>query len=521
MYDVLIRGAEIYDGTGGKPFTADVAVRNGCIASVGGPEPKPAKQVIDARGKCLLPGFIDAHTHSDVVTLTHHSREEALRQGITTEVLGSCGIGVVPMSRGREDYVRSVRAITGDPGNMGDIHSVDTYFNNVGNAATNYALQLAHCPVRIEAVGNRDTPIGKPEMAAMEAVAHKAFEEGACAFSTGLAYFPCAFSDTEEVVRLCCVAREHGVPFTIHQRSVVNRHFPNGIDPLGEAFEIARKSGVHLHLSHYKTRKFNVGNVEEVVRPIEEALQEGLHVTADFYPYPAGCGYIAVFLPAWVMDGSTEDALSRMADPKLRDRILADMEKDPKKLADGTFSHAPKHPDYLGRTFVEVARSNGQRVSEMLLQFLLEEELDGGYIPDMDFSEEMLARFRSDYARLIQKPYYMLGSDTLPLQQRPHPRTLDTFPKMLRVAREHAVPLETLANRLSSAPAEVFGLENRGVIRPGFHADLLLFNKEEGFIADRPETVLVNGVCKLSGNVLAPELSGQGLRHRSYYENRK
>lgn len=521
MYDILIRGAEVYDGSGGKPYVADVAVRDGRIVCVGNPEPLPAKQAVDGRGKCLLPGFIDAHTHSDVVTINHHSREEALRQGITTEVLGSCGIGVVPMTEGREDYLYSVRAITGTPHGMEGIHSVDSYFKTVGNAATNYALQLAHCPVRIGAVGNRDIPIGKTEMAAMEALAHKAFEEGACGFSTGLAYFPCAFSDTEEVVRLCCVAREHGVPFTIHQRSVVNRHFPNGIAPLGEAFEIARKSGVHLHLSHYKTRKANAGNVEQVVRPIEEGLQEGLHITADFYPYPAGCGYIAVFLPAWVMEGSTQDVLSRMADPKLRDRILAEMEKDPKKLADGTFSHAPKHPQYLGRSFEEVAASTGERVSELLLRFLLEEELDGGYIPHMDFGEEILARFREDYAQLICKPYYMLGSDTLPLQDRPHMRTFDTFPKMLRIAGQQGVPLETLANRFSAAPAQVFGLENRGKIAPGYQADLLLFNKEEAFIADRPEMVFVNGICKCSGDVLFPELTGQGLRHKGYYENRK
>jgi len=174
--------------------------------------------------------------------------------------------------------------VVGEPKNLEGIDSVGSYFDVVGNAATNYAQQAAHCPIRIGAVGNRDVPIGKDEMAAMETLAHRAFEEGACAFSTGLAYFPCAFSNTEELVRLCCVAREHGVPFTIHQRSVVNRHFPNGIDPLGEAFEIARKSGVHLHLSHYKTRKSSVGRVEEVVRPIEEGLSEGLHITADFYP---------------------------------------------------------------------------------------------------------------------------------------------------------------------------------------------------------------------------------------------
>ena len=513
MYDILIRGAEIFDGTGGAPFFADVAVAGGRIAAVGSRLPaESAAQVIEADGMCLLPGFIDAHTHSDVMELLHASREEALRQGITTEVVGSCGIGVVPMRQGQDDYIRTVTSIVGDPGPMGSVHSVDDYFRAVGNAGTNYAFQVAHSPIRIAAVGNRDVSVGEAELAAMEAVAHRAFEEGACAFSTGLAYYPASYCDTNEVVRLCRVAKEHGVPFTIHQRSVVNRHFPNGIDPLGESFEIARQSGVHLHLSHYKTRMATVGRVESVTGPIERALDEGLSVTADFYPYPAGCGYIAVFLPPWVMEGDTDEVLERLADPALRGRILRAMEADPAKLADGIFTHAPRHPEYLDRSFTEVAAETGEKVSELLLRFLLEEELDGGYTPHMDLPPEKAERFEADCAELISKPYYMLGSDTLPAHDRPHPRTFDSFPRMLRIARKNAVPLELLVSRLCAGPAKVFALEGRGLIREGYFADLLLFRRRQGAMEDRPDTVFVNGVCRLRAGQLLPGLSGQGIR---------
>ena len=513
MYDVLIQGAKIFDGTGEAPFTGDVAIAGTRIAAVGRIPADCAAKVIRADDMCLLPGFIDAHTHSDVMELLHKSREEALRQGITTEVVGSCGIGVVPMWEGQDDYIRTVSSIVGDPGPMGSVHSVDDYFHAVGSAATNYAFQVAHSPIRVAAVGNRDLPVGETELAAMEAVAHQAFEDGACAFSTGLAYYPASYCDTGEVVRLCRVAKEHGAPFTIHQRSVVNRHFPGGIDPLGEAFAIARKSGVHLHLSHYKTRMATVGMVEAVTVPIERALQEGLRVTADFYPYPAGCGYIAVFLPPWVMEGNRSDVLERLADLSLRDRILRAMEADPIKLADGIFTHAPRHPEYLDRSFADVAAETGEKVSELLLRFLLEEELCGGYMPHMNLPEERLERFEADCAELISRPYYMLGSDTLPAQNRPHPRTFDSFPRMLRIAGKHHVPVELLANRLSAGPAKVFGLEARGLIREGYFADLLLFRRKQEGMEDRPDTVFVNGICKLRSGQLSPVLSGQGIRH--------
>jgi len=513
MYDILIKGAEIYDGTGEAPFIADVAVSGDRIAAVGQLPAESAKQVVNADGMCLLPGFIDSHTHSDAMELLHHSREEAIRQGITTEVVGSCGIGIVPMWKGQDDYISTIISVTGYPGPMGSVNSVDDYFNAVGNAGTNYAFQVAHSPIRIAAVGNRDVNIGEKEMAAMESVAHKAFEDGACAFSTGLAYYPASYCDTEEVVKLCRVSAEHNAPFTIHQRSVINRHFPNGIDPLGESFEIARKSGVHLHLSHYKTRKATVGQVSAVTGPIEKALAEGMSVTADFYPYPSGCGHINVFLPTWAMEGDSADVLARLADPKLRERIISTLDADP-RINDGSFTHAPKHPEYLDRTFADVAKETGEKVSEMLVRFLLEEELEGGYAPGLELSEEKAARFEQDCADLISKPYYMLGSDTLPAQGSPHPRTFDAFPKMVRIANKCGVPIQTLANRMCAGPAKVFGLENRGMIKNGCFADILLYRKNNGKMEDRPQSVFINGVCKLDNGVLSPVMSGQGIRHK-------
>lgn len=514
MYDVLIKCAEIYDGTGKSPVIADVAISGQRIAAVGQLPEESADSVINADGMCLLPGFIDSHTHSDAVELMHQSREEALRQGITTEVVGSCGIGIVPMYKGQDDYISTITSITGDPRPMGHVNSVDDYFNAANNTATNYAFQVAHSPIRIAAVGNRDVFIGEPELAMMEKVTHQAFEDGACAFSTGLAYYPASYSDTEEVIRLCKVAKEHNAPFTIHQRSVVNRHFPNGIDPLGESFEIARKSGVHLHLSHYKTRKATVGNVSLVTAPVEKALEEGLSVTADFYPYPAGCGEINVFLPPWVMEGDSQDILCRLADPALHDRIISALEADSVKLTDGIFTHAPKHPDYLDRSFTDVAKETGEKVSELLLRFLIEEDLEGGYAPHMDLPENRLERFNEDCAELISKPYFMVGSDTLPAQNKPHPRTFDTFPKMIRIANKYNVPIEMLVNRIAASPAKVFGLENRGMIKTGYFADLLLYRKQCGKLEDRPASVFVNGVCKLDSGVLTNMMPGQGIRHK-------
>ncbi len=478
MFDLLIRDAQIYDGNGGEPFVADLAISDGKIADIGDFHEASAQKTIDARGLSLFPGFIDTHTHSDIALLNAPERTEALLQGITSEVISACGIGVLPMTEGRDKYLKSVTAITGTMRENRAFQNLTEYAAAIGKSGTNYAVSVPHSPLRVEAVGFCDVPMGKKEMDRMKGLLKESLEEGACSFSTGLAYYPASFCDTEELVELCKVAAEFDVPFCTHLRSVINRYFDkNSFDATGEALEIARKSGVRLHYSHRRTVQANIGQVDSVLSPINEGNTQGMKITADFYPYPVGAGYVAVYLPLPLMNGDLSFTLSHLDSAEKQAAVGKEMEARIPNLSDGIFIHAPKHPDYVGRSYEEIVAETGESVGTMLARFLFEEELDGGYRPHITISPDQEKAMERDFAEIIKNPYYMVGSDTLPLQMMPHPRSCGTFPKMLRIAREQNIPLSLMANRLCKSPATVFGMKHRGEIKKGNFADVTLFDK--------------------------------------------
>lgn len=507
MFDLLIRNATIFDGSGAPGAVADVAIADGRIAAVGSFPYAKSRRVLQAEGHFLMPGFIDAHTHSDAEIANGSLRKEAILQGITTEIVSACGIGVVPSHAQSRAYLDTVRGIIGSL--RSDIHteSIRAFYASTRQCATNYAMQLAHSPLRYAVVGCHDADPSPQQLQAMQQALSDALAQGACAFTTGLSYYPASFCNTDELVALCRVATEFGAPFCIHQRSVTNRHSAGISAPLDEAFTIARKSGVHLHLSHYKTRPASLGGVEQLTAPIERALDQGMRVTADFYPFPVGCGYVAVNLPLWVMDGTPQQILSRLADPNLRPQIAAQMEQEHPALANGIFTHAPKHASYLGKTYRQVAQEAGLSVAQMLIQFLYEEALDGGYMPDFQPSAEQLEIFYDDCAALLRKPYYMVGSDTLPSHSNPHPRSSQTFPTILSIAKSRSVPLSMLAARLSAAPAALFHLNGRGRIAQGYCADLILLDA-----AYQVRDVWINGRQAVVGGEFQPGYAGQPLR---------
>lgn len=507
MFDLLIRNATVFDGSGSPGRIADVAIEGNQIAAVGSFPYAKSRCSLRADGCFMLPGFIDAHTHSEAEIANGSLREEAIRQGITTEIVGACGIGVVPLSGESRMYLDTVKGIIGSLHAGISTESINAFYASTRRCATNYAMQLAHSPLRYTAVGCHDTDASPAQLHAMQRGLYDALAQGACAFTTGLSYYPAAFCDTKELIQLCRTANEFDAPFCIHQRSVENRHSAGKLTPLNEAFTITRESGVHLHLSHYKTRPTSIGSVEQLTAPIERALEQGLRVTADFYPFPVGCGYVAVNLPIWVMDGTPQQILSRLSDPALRPQIAAQMEREHPTLADGIFTHAPNHPSYLGKTYQQAAQAAGLSVAQMLIQFLYEEAMDGGYMPEFHPTAEQTELFYDDCAALLRKPYYMVGSDTLPSHSKQHPRSLYTFTTVLSIAKSRAVPLSMLAERLCAAPAALFHLNGRGRIAQGYYADLVLLDTEYQI-----QDVWINGRRAVAGREFQPGYSGQPLR---------
>ena len=476
MLDCVIWGGMICDGSGRPPYPADVGIRGDRIECVGTLRDVKARKTVDAAGLYVLPGMIDVHCHSDVWLLKHPDRMDAVSQGITTEIVGPCGIGVFPLTGENRQYPRQVRAIIGD-----EVHafsSCDEYLNSLPATALNVAAHVSHSPLRAEAAGFGDQPLTEESRKKLIDLTSRAFEEGACALSTGLAYFPAAFGDTDEVALLGKVASRFDAPVTVHQRTALRAPDP-AFDPREEVLEFARRSGARLHYSHYRTTPKTAGETDALLAPIRRGRAEGLRITADFYPYPVGAGYTAVILPMWAMDGGMERAMEALSSPRLRDRLLKDVVRNNPRLSDGVVVHAPRHPGYLGRTYEDIARERGQDIPHMLLDLLREEELNVGYQISHDFSPEALEQQEKDFITLLREPYYMLGSDSLPGQALTHPRSYGAFAKMLRLAGKYGLDWGLVAQRVSAAPAELFGLKNRGKLEKGYYADLFLLDAEK------------------------------------------
>ena len=351
-------------------------------------------------------------------------------------------------------------------------------------------------------------------------LARQAFEEGACALSTGLAYFPAAYSDTDEVAALCRVAKEFDAPVCVHQRTALRQPDP-AFSPKEEVLEFARRSEARVQFSHFRTSPSTARKIEELLEPINRGRAEGLNLTADFYPYPIGAGYTAVILPMWAMENGLARTLEILRDQRMRPALVEAVLHNNPTLENGVVVHAPKHPGYIGRTYSDIAEMRGQDVANMLLDLLLEEELDVGYQLVRSFREEDLALLEGDFIRLLEKPFYMLGSDSLPGQMHRHPRSGGAFTKMLRLALKYGMNPATFANRVSTNPAMMFGLAKRGRLTEGYYADVIVVNGDEvteTATFDHPwglsrgiDQVFVNGVLTCANGELTGALAGRSL----------
>lgn len=475
MFDVLIKGARIYDGDGGPYYIADVGIRGDRIVRIGNLQDADAGEVFDADGLCLMPGFIDVHTHSDAWLFHDPARAAVVCQGVTTETVGDCGIGIFPLSPdNRKEYNRCLRGILSDLPEDIRFSTCGEYLEALPPTGPNVAAKLAHSPIRMEAAGFHDVPLRGGLLDKAVRLTRQAFEEGAIGLTTGLSYYPASFCDTEEVIALCKVAATYDAPMSVHMRSVFRTADP-AFSPTEEVLAFARKSGCAVHYTHYRTAPENAGQLDRLLDPILRGLSEGIRVTADFYPYPVGAGHCAFFLPLWVNDGGFDRIMERLRTPSLREKIIKDMQNYLPKMETVVFLHVPHHPEYLNRSIVDVAKERSQTVPEALLDILCEEDLLVGFTQLSDYPRNELQRNEQDFMALIQKPYYMVGSDSIPMFDFPHPRTYGTFAKILRLAGEHEVDLSLLANRLSKLPAQTFHLAGRGEIKEGKFADLCVF----------------------------------------------
>jgi N-acyl-D-amino-acid deacylase len=399
-----------------------------------------------------------------------------------------------------------------------DFNDVDGYLKKFDKkTAINVAYQVPHGTIRLEALGFNDIPLKGYALDKAKDLMREAFEPGGYSI-TGLSYYPCSYSDTDELIELCKVCAEYDAPFVIHTRSVFRN---NPIDPADEAIEVARRSGVRLHFSHFRTGDNNCGKAPELMAPIKKAMDEGLKITLELYPYYSGSGYAVIFIPSWAVEGGYEATLKRLKNLLLRKNIIDGMKKNIIPPS-GIFTHLNKNETYGGMNFEDVAKKRNQSVKNMMCDILIEENLEVGYFANPTRNMEKREQMEKDFVWLLSRPYYMVGTDGIPLGFKPHPRAFGAFPRFLKLAKQHGMSYEDFANRTSFLPAKVFKLKNRGKIAEDYFADLVVFDPENikdnatyknpRRAPDGIEYVIVNGKVAVYKEKVTGLFAGRAIR---------
>jgi N-acyl-D-amino-acid deacylase len=525
VFDLVVRGGTVVDGTGGPRRQADVAVTGERIAAIDDLGGAQARRVIDATGLIVAPGFIDTHTHAEGALLTDPQHAMGLRQGITTEFLGIDGMSYAPLSPAHyRQYRRWLSGLLGEPPedlDMGSVAAFRTHYHR--KVAVNTAYLVPHGTVRLEVLGFHDRPLGGDALDQARRLVARGLEDGAVGFSTGGRYYPGPWGDTRELIALCEVVKDAGAVYMCEPRRV-NLDRAAGGDGVAEGLEVARHSGARLHFAHYRTAADTAGRIDRIMSRIDAARAEGLDISFDVYPYPTGSSVAVSLLPSAVHDGGPDAILARLADPAERRRIARAVESDPSvHLAEFVCSHAPGRPDVEGMTLVDVATSRGRSLGEALCEILLETELQVGHVAAPPRSAALWQQVSRDCLTLLARPDYMACSDITPAGRFPHPRCYGAFPRFLgRLRRElGGMTLETMVNRMTETPARRFRLTDRGRLARGLHADVVVFDADRvldlatyddpcRFPAGIPY-VVVNGQVAVDGERCTGVLAGQAV----------
>ncbi|MBV9642925.1 MAG: D-aminoacylase [Verrucomicrobia bacterium] len=481
--DIIFRNARVVDGTGAPWFRADVGVFGDRIAAVGKINEATALEEIDAKGSYLSAGFIDSHTHDDVALLDDPHHAAKLLQGVTTVVVGNCSFSNYP-SAGEEETLQHLASLLGEVKPKQMFHDFSSYRSrlNAAGIALNVVSLVGHGPLRLAVMGFARREATRCEIDQMGRLLGQQLQQGAHGLSFGLAYPPSAYAGRRELVRLAEVVNQHDRLLAAHIRSYGGEL----LESIQEFLDILQASGAKGLLSHLQVAgKPYWGMMPRALELIDQARNEGVDVSVDMYPYPAGSSTILQLLPPSVQEGGIAALLRRLAIGTERERIRQLTESGAEtgweskialigwdKVRIGSASH-PELKRFEGKTFSEAANLSGLSPFEFTLHAI---RLDAGKTNIIMFqlSEE-------DLRVVHQYRLQMVGSDSIPRHGgKPHPRMFGSFPRVIgRLAmKQRLIPLEEAARRMTSLPAQRFQLLDRGVIRPGLIADLALFSNE-------------------------------------------
>lgn len=498
MYDFLIQGGKVVDGTGNSPVRADVGIKNGLIADIGLLPAGGAARTFNAEGLAVCPGFIDLHTHSDLSLLVNRRAESDVMQGVTTVVTGNCGISVFPVNMEKIDLLRGyIGTVT--PGTDLEWYRED-YFSLLAGSGTsvNVAPLIGQGALRIAVMGFDNRRPSGEEMDAMKALLDNYMKIGVFGVSTGMIYPPGCFSGTEELVDLCRVAAGYGGFYTSHIRSESDELE----ESVAETLEIGSQASIPVHISHHKAAGgANWGKTKSTIGMMEEARSSGLDVTCDFYPYLSGMTFLHASLPPWLLEGGMGKLISRLKDEAARGRVRAEIEEggvagwwNPVKTSGGwdkvtvVAVRSSGNKAFEGMTVTEIAGAKGINPYDAVFDLLLEEEGQVMAVYDMMCEEDVERLMRCTFAA-IASDGWAEEREAMLTRGKVHPRIYGTFTRVLgRYVRERKVlSLEEAVRKMTSLPARRLGLAGRGLLMRGMAADIVVFD---------PDTVADNATYK-------------------------
>jgi N-acyl-D-amino-acid deacylase len=528
-YDLVVVGGEVLDGLGGKPFFSDIGIREKRIACIGTFAPNAGHRVIHAEGLTVAPGFLDVHTHIErnISPTAPFIAANFVRQGVTTLITGNCGRSFLRIRELFEDLEKTGTDI-------------------------NVASLIGHNTIRIQVMNQSGAPPSSKQLEKMKELAQQGMRDGALGLSTGLEYVPGTFATTDELMALAKAIEPRGGIYASHLRYEGAR----GEEAIREAISIARHAGIHVHLSHLKVQgPLQWGSAQQRLGLIKAAEREGLRISMDQYPYAASSTGIAILLPSWVSEGGLNSSRQRLADPSVRKQIRDEMIRDLQALGWRDYSFAriaysESERSLVGLTISEVAHrrasahstdrlaahaqlKSSAKVSEIQPDSGTDLERQADTVIDL-FSHggAQMIFFNMDEAdveTIIRNPEVMFGSDSSVREENssdlPHPRGLGTFPRVLGLyARDKKLfSLEEAIRRMTSLPATTFGLTDRGQIKTGYWADLVVFDRtriHDTATYEKPmsvpegiDYVLVNGSVVSDHNLLTTALPGMAIRH--------
>ena len=477
MFDLIISGATIIDGTGRPSLTGEIGIRDDRIAEVGQVLGR-ARKTIRARGKVVAPGFIDIHSHSDYHLLVNPRAESKIRQGVTTEVGGNCGYSAAPLNG--EVARERLKSFPSSFGLKHPWRSVSEYFRYLGDLgiSLNFALLGGHNTIRASVMGGDPGAPGSRELRKILALTEEALEEGAIGLSTGLAYAPACFSGKRELRELGKLARKWDVIFSAHIRS----EGKGLLEALDEFLEVGKETGASLEVSHLKTMwEENWGKLDAAFEKIEGCIRKGYPVRADRYPYTAANTGLSSILPLWALAGDSREIRDRLSSPRTWSRLVEEIgtSHDEKYWQGVIISQAQRKANqkWEGKSVWTACR--GKNPAEFALRLLKNDRI---YT-----SVHIQAMSEKNLERILAKPWVMIGSDSAvrsvrgPLRQgKPHPRAFGTFPRVLGtyVRGKKLLSLPQAVHKMTGLPARKLGLKDRGLIKAGNFADLVIFSPD-------------------------------------------